>query len=171
MPSAVPSSSSSSSSSDGGGKCISCLICCLGETCPKEGMCSFELVRTRSSEEDSDSSYSSWLLVLRWAASWEMRDAPAGPCRRPRRKLDDCTRNPAVTISLSMEDKDEDDGWDDISTHDSVGTRVSNEPSEEGLPESKECIPSLRKRWVASDERAMVSHVRGARWLDRVPSS
>lgn len=88
---------------------MSCLICCLGETRP-EWIFSFELVRTRSSEEDSDSSYSSWLLVLRWATTWEMRDTLAGPCRRPRRKLDDWTRNPAVTISLSMEDKEEDDG-------------------------------------------------------------
>lgn len=94
-----------------------------------ERIFSFELVRTRSSEEDSDSSYSSWLLVLCWATTWEMRDTPGGPCRRPRRKLVDWTRNPAVTISLSMEDKDEDDGWDDISTQDSVGTQVSN-----GLP-------------------------------------
>ena len=116
---------------------MSCLICCLGETRPKEGIFSFELVRTRSSDEDSDSSYSSWLLVLRWAASWVMRDAPAGPCRRPRRKLEDCTRNPAVTISLSMEDKDEDDGWDDISTQDSVRPQVSNEPPKKILRDQR----------------------------------
>lgn len=37
---------------------------------------------------------------------------------------------------------------------------------------TKKYIPSLRKRWVASDERAILSQLRGGvRWVGLVPSS
>jgi hypothetical protein len=99
---------------------MSCVICSRGEIRPKDGMFSLELVRSRSSEEDSDSSYSSWLLVLRWRATCEIRDADAAGCRRLRRIFWDWTRRPVVITSLSIEDREEEDGWEEISTQDSA---------------------------------------------------
>lgn len=120
-PSAVPSSSSSSSSSDeGDGKWMSCVMCRRGEMRPV-GMFSVELVSRPSSQEEEDSSYSSWLLVLCWRAAWGMREVEEVGRRRVRRMCWDWMRRPVVMTSLSMEEREEEEGCEEISTQDSVG--------------------------------------------------
>lgn len=81
-------------------------------------ICSFELVMTWSSSL-SLSSYSSWLLVLVCLGS---RMTCTGPrtALRLRARGSCWTRRPVVTISSPIELNEEEDGWEEISTQDSV---------------------------------------------------
>jgi hypothetical protein len=81
-------------------------------------MCSVDIANTGSSSL-SLSSYSSWLLVLLCLFPNVVCDGPAARLRR--RGLGACdTRNPVVTISSPMEESDDEDGSEDISTQDSA---------------------------------------------------
>lgn len=109
LPSAVAFSSSSESESDSAS--YSGLVSVIWVDC---AMCSFELVMTWSSSL-SLSSYSSWLLVP------VCKGCEAPGCALLRLRVSDtwCTRRPVVTISSPREDSEEEDGCEDISTHDS----------------------------------------------------
>jgi hypothetical protein len=91
----------------------SCLVSLMG----KPARCSFELVITRS-DSLSLSSYSSWLLVPVCLVSMVMYDVP-GALRRRRGMASCWTRSPVVTISSPMEEREEEEGWEDISTQES----------------------------------------------------
>jgi hypothetical protein len=111
LPKAVPFPSSSSSSDSA--SYISC-----ADTLTGGEICSVEIVITGSSSL-SLSSYSSWLLVLLCLFPNVVCDGPAARLRR--RGLGACdTRNPVVTISSPIEESDDEDGSDDISTQDSA---------------------------------------------------
>ncbi len=127
FPRAVASSSSSESELMAGPMAV----CCAASRGLGASMFSAELVITWSSSL-SVSSYSSWLLVCPCAAEWAAIrldcDEPAAWCgccfckRRfrlgPRAWLP--TRRPVVIISSPMDEREDDDGWDAISTHDSA---------------------------------------------------
>ncbi len=84
-----------------------------------ETICSLLLVMTPSSSLSlSLSSYSSWLLVLACLASRMLREVVAFCCWRRRRWE---IRSPVVTTSSPTEDREEEDGWEEISTQDSKG--------------------------------------------------
>lgn len=102
-------------------------------------LCSFELVITWSSSLSlSLSSYSSWLLVPVCLVSSPMGDGAPGCILRLRRVFESfCTRRPVVTISSPIEDREDEEGCDDISTQDS----------------------SLRNRWGIPAERAICSAI------------
>jgi hypothetical protein len=57
---------------------------------------------------------------------------PAGMRRRLRVLGSCCTRSPVVTISSPMEDRDEDDGWEEISTQDSIARGCKQRVGEDG---------------------------------------
>jgi hypothetical protein len=109
LPSAVAFSSSSSESEPASYSTLGILLAGT--------ICSFELVMTRSSSL-SLSSYSSWLLVLVCRASRLMCDGPA-TLRRLRELGSCCTRRPVVTISSPIEEREDEDGCEAISTQDS----------------------------------------------------
>lgn len=91
----------------------SCLVSLMGDA----ASCSFELVITRS-DSLSLSSYSSWLLVPACLVSTAMTEV-TGALRRRRGMASCWTRSPVVTISSPMEEREEEEGWEDISTQES----------------------------------------------------
>jgi hypothetical protein len=101
------------------------------------GIISFEELRTRSSSL-SLSSYSSWLLVLVCLAARPICEGAW--TRRRLRVLESCaTRRPVVTISSPIEESEEEEGWEDISTQDSDRLALG-----EGWRSMS--VPSLRNR-------------------------
>lgn len=100
----------------------SCLVSRMGDV-----RCSLELLITRS-DSLSLSSYSSWLLVPACLVSRARDDAP-GALRR-RLGVDSCwTRSPVVTISSPIEEREEEDGWEDISTQESSSALMADAPA------------------------------------------
>ena len=130
----------------------SCLVSLMGDA----ASCSFELVITRS-DSLSLSSYSSWLLVPACLVSTAMNEV-TGALRRRRGMASCWTRNPVVTISSPMEEREEEEGWEDISTQESDRRLVEKAVVFGG----GEYIPSFRNRWGMLSECDIFPAGRGA---------
>jgi hypothetical protein len=91
--------------------------------------------------------------VLVCRASRLRCDGAPGCTRRRLRVLESCrTRRPVVTISSPIEEREDEEGWEEISTQDSRA--VSKLPKK-----GSAVLPSLRSRGGIPSERAMLANV------------